>query len=563
MAPEPGSSNSDDALERTLETNPGDELPSRRERRNIELIHGSRPRISGEIQAVLLTRMRWVTLLLLGAFGLFIIRAFFKTADDDPVWGESPLIENTRVVGFFILAACSVVLWTAKSLSLKALRWFEVVVFGLTFVLAFMVQQMLLRQVAQTDSVPLVQMAVVSNLLIWFAIVVIYGTFIPNTWQRAAIVAGFFCAVPIISLIVARWQYASLRELLIADYFTATMVMMVIAFCTAVYGSHTIGRLRREAFRARRLGQYRLTRHLGSGGMGEVYLAEHQMLKRPCAIKTIHTSRDHDPKTLARFEREVRATAQLTHWNTVEIFDYGQAEDGSLYYVMEYLPGLSLQEIILRQGPMQPARAVHLIRQVCGALSEAHTMGLIHRDLKPSNVLCTHRGGTYDIAKLLDFGLVTTITEEVHRAEAGETISPVAAGSPHYMAPEVCAGATPSVQSDIYGLSALLYFILTGRPPFTGDEPAELMRAHLEDTPLPVTQVQAEVAEDLQAIVMRGLAKHPAERFANVAEFEAALARCGCANQWTKEQASQWWVGRDNAECEAAPTQWQSSTLTS
>ena len=209
---------------------------------------------------------------------------------------------------------------------------------------------------------------------------------------------------------------------------------------------------------------------------------------------------------------------------------------------------------------MQPARAVHLMRQVCGALGEAHSMGLIHRDLKPSNVLCTHRGGTYDIAKLLDFGLVTSITEELRRADASETANPMAAGSPHYMAPEVCAGATPSVQSDIYGLSALLYFMLAGRPPFTGDDPAELIRAHLECEPLPVSQLQSEVPADLEAIVMRGLSKNPADRFANVSDFEDALAKCDCANRWTKAQAAEWWVARDTEEPEAAPTRWHSNT---
>lgn len=560
MAPESTSSNPDDGLDRTLVTRTGDEPPSRRERRDIELIHGSRPRMASEIQGVLLTRLRGAAFLLMGAYGLFIIRAVLTLPTDDPVWGESELIYYSRFVVFAALIGCSIVLWTTDSLSLRALRRIELVVFGTTFVVAVMVQQRLLEQASVSESVRSVQTAVLGNLLMWFAIVVIYGTFIPNNWQRAAIILGLLSIVPVAGLVWARWHYMSLRELLIADYFSATVVMMVVGFATAVYGSYTIGALRREAFRARRLGQYRLTQHLGSGGMGEVYLAEHQMLKRPCAIKTISTSRDRDPKTLARFEREVRATAQLTHWNTVEIFDYGQAEDGTLYYVMEYLPGLSLQEIVQRQGPMQPARAVHLMLQVCGALDEAHSFGLIHRDLKPSNVLCTHRGGTYDIAKLLDFGLVTSVSEEVMRKDPVEGVNPGAAGSPHYMAPEVCGGATPSVQSDIYSLAALLYFMLAGKPPFSGDDAIEVMRAHMEATPLPLGQIQADVPADLQQLVMRGLAKDPSQRFANVSEFEAAIRECQCATQWSKQQAAEWWVARDTNDTVAAPTRWASST---
>ena len=125
--------------------------------------------------------------------------------------------------------------------------------------------------------------------------------------------------------------------------------------------------------------------------MGEVYLAEHRLLKRPCAVKLIHPQSAGDAEVLRRFEREVRATAQLTHPNTVEIYDYGHADDGTFYYVMEYLPGLDLQELVERHGPLPPARAVHLLRQVCGALSEAHGIGLIHRDVKPSNIIACER----------------------------------------------------------------------------------------------------------------------------------------------------------------------------
>ena len=178
---------------------------------------------------------------------------------------------------------------------------------------------------------------------------------------------------------------------------------------TAIFGTHTINTLRVEAHEARMLNQYRLGRKLGGGGMGEVYLAEHQLLKRPCAIKLIRSERAGDAHTLARFEREVRATAQLSHWNTIEIFDYGRNDDGVFYYVMEYLPGLSLADLVRRYGPMPPARVIYLLRQACDALHEAHEAGLIHRDIKPANLLAAYRGGLHDVTKLLDFGLVKTL----------------------------------------------------------------------------------------------------------------------------------------------------------
>src|SRR5262249_37389757 len=160
------------------------------------------------------------------------------------------------------------------------------------------------------------------------------------------------------------------------------VLTMAVGAVAAVFGTHLINTLRREAFEARQLGQYRLISPLGAGGMGEVYLAEHRMLKRPCAIKLIRREQAGDPQVLARFEREVQMTARLSHWNTIEIFDYGRADDGTFYYVMEYLPGLSLEDLLQRHGPLPAGRVVHLLRQTCQGLREAHAVGLIHRDIK-------------------------------------------------------------------------------------------------------------------------------------------------------------------------------------
>ena len=140
--------------------------------------------------------------------------------------------------------------------------------------------------------------------------------------------------------------------------------------------------------------------------MGEVYLAEHQLLKRPCALKLIKPEAGTDPIALARFEREVQSAARLSHPNTIEIFDYGHTDDGTFYYVMEYLQGLSLADLVRQYGPLPPGRVIYLFRQVCAGLAEAHALGLVHRDLKPANVFVAVRGGESDVAKVLDFGLV-------------------------------------------------------------------------------------------------------------------------------------------------------------
>jgi serine/threonine-protein kinase len=299
-------------------------------------------------------------------------------------------------------------------------------------------------------------------------------------------------------------------------------------------------RLDREAFGFNRMGGYNLRRLLGCGGMGEVYLAEHQLLRRPCAVKVIRSDRLDDRQLISRFESEVHAMAKLTHPNAVAIFDYGTTAEGVFYYVMEFLPGLNLQDVVDRTGPMPPGRVIHLLRQVCAVLSEAHREGMIHRDIKPANIFAAERGGLYDVAKLLDFGLVTftqPCSQDVHATSAG-----VVVGSPHYAAPELTLGARAvDARTDIYSLGATAYFQLTGRPVFCGEKPLEIVRAHAYDAPTPPSQVREDIPPELEAIVLKCLAKSPDERFASVADLESALAACGQEHEWTSEQAERWW----------------------
>ena len=280
--------------------------------------------------------------------------------------------------------------------------------------------------------------------------------------------------------------------------------------------------------------------------MGEVYLAEHQLLKRPCAIKVIRANKATDPQRCA-FHAEVRATAKLTHWNTIEIFDYGSTSDGTFYYVMEYLPGLSLAELVERHGPLPPERVIHLIEQTCDALSEAHSAGLIHRDIKPGNIFAAQRGGIYDVAKLLDFGLVKPIMPidgAVNLTMAG-TIT----GSPLYMAPEQ-AGSDhkPDARSDIYSLGAVAYYLLTGQPPFDSKNAIKVMVAHLHEPVVPPSHHRSDVPADLEAVVMRCLAKDPDDRFGDAAGLGRALADCEAAGRWTRQSAARWWQSVERHE---------------
>ena len=226
------------------------------------------------------------------------------------------------------------------------------------------------------------------------------------------------------------WRKGNTPRLLLYSF--DAMVLLILAVGSA-FGARTIFLLRKQVAEARQLGQYHLRRKIGCGGMGEVYLAEHQLLKRPCAIKLIRANHLAEPRALERFEREVRLTATLSHPNTVEIYDYGRTENGTYYYVMEYLPGLNLAELVQKHGPLPPGRAVHLLRQVCLALREAHAAGLIHRDVKPSNIFAARRGGMDDVAKLLDFGLVQPPTRRSAPDLSGED---KIVGTPHFMSPE-------------------------------------------------------------------------------------------------------------------------------
>jgi eukaryotic-like serine/threonine-protein kinase len=376
--------------------------------------------------------------------------------------------------------------------------------------------------------------------IVWCTMIIAYGIFVPNTLRRCAAATGSLaCMVLAMNLVCGLWDETIPRPYLFS-YLAEMATWLVIAVGFSIYGSHKISVLRQQAFEARRLGQYRIKHRLGVGGMGEVYLAEHVLLRRPCALKLIRPERAGDPTNLARFEREVRATAALTHPNIVEIFDYGRPDDGTFYYAMEYLPGLSLHELVRRYGSLPPERAVHLLRQVCGALQEAHAAALSHRDVKPGNILVCQRVGQHDVAKLLDFGLV-----RAHGlAGSGEKLTQegAIAGTPAYTSPEQAAGKSDvDARSDLYSLGAVAYFLLTGRPPFVRDSAVQTLAAHLGEPVVAPDWHRPDVPADLQAVVLRCLEKAPARRFPDADELAQALARCRCADQWTREQAAAWW----------------------
>ncbi|QEL20831.1 serine/threonine-protein kinase [Limnoglobus roseus] len=375
-----------------------------------------------------------------------------------------------------------------------------------------------------------------TNFFPWFALIAGYPVLVPMSGRRAAVFGLGTMLIPVLVTVLAAYTIPPLNWNRTIYMHIQYAVWGTIGTCIAAYGAAQAGALRKEAFAARQFGQYILRERLGGGGMGDVFLAEHRLLKRPSVIKVIRQDRSADANLLARFEREVKILATLTHWNTVDVYDYGHTPEGTFYFVMEYLPGANLDELVKRHGPLPPGRAVFLIAQICRGLREAHAGGLIHRDIKPSNIMATERGGLQDVAKLLDFGLVF---DPGRLTDSGKlTHETTILGTPHYMAPEQARGEAVDGRSDIYALGATLYFLLAGRPPFDQKAIVEVLAAHLTAVPKPLCDVNAALPGDLNAVVLRCLAKAPADRFADVRELELALLGCSCSTDWDHERAA-------------------------
>jgi len=394
----------------------------------------------------------------------------------------------------------------------------------------------------------------------WCTLAGFYGIVVPNVRRRGAAVLAAMMLAPVAIVAVAAVHNPALRPHAVGN--ALACLFLVGAFGgVGLYIGLKLQALRKAVFDAKQVGQYRLTALLGKGAMGEVYLAQHRLLRRPCAVKLIRADHVGSPEWLARFEREVQAMAQLTHPNTVEVYDFGRTEDDSFYCAMEYLPGMTLDALVRAHGPLPAGRVVHLLRQVCGALSEAHGKGMVHRDIKPGNIFVSERGGVRDVVKLLDFGLVQVQSVERRReAPVGEQpldgisvdgISGVPGfditrvgqilGTPAYMAPEQVGGHEADARSDLYSLGGVACFLLTGKPPFEGDTLEDLCRAHLAAPPPRLRDRQPDIPEDLEAVITRCLAKEREARFQHVNDLAAALEATDAASAWDSGKAEAWW----------------------
>ncbi|MBI4503845.1 MAG: serine/threonine protein kinase, partial [Gemmatimonadetes bacterium] len=325
----------------------------------------------------------------------------------------------------------------------------------------------------------------------------------------------------------------------------------------AVVISHVVTRLGQQVTKARELGSYQLGELLGQGGMGEVYVATHRLLVRSAAIKLIRPEMvggegEGAEVAMKRFRREAQVAATLRSPHTVELYDFGVTDDQTLYFFMELLDGMDLEKLVRQFGPVPADRTVHILRQVCASLSEAHARGLVHRDIKPANIHLGQLGLEHDFVKVLDFGLVKSVAGTTGEHSLA-TMAGLPPGTPAYMAPEMLLGEATDGRADIYALGCVAYYLLTGQLVFDAANPMQMIARHLQDEPVPPSQrTELVIPPALDQVVLRCLAKKPEQRPSSAQDLAGQLGAVRFENPWTEERATQWW--RVNRPSEARRT---------
>lgn len=381
----------------------------------------------------------------------------------------------------------------------------------------------------------------VSMVALW---ITVCGLLIPNapavTGMVAMVSAMMWPAAYYLNVHLHGYEPLAWNRLAVYCFINFTMAFWAYFLNKRIY------RLEMSAYHAQELGSYELVSLLGKGGMGEVWRAKHRMLARDAAIKLIR------PDVLAtqpgrqadivrrRFEREARATANLRSPHTVDLYDFGASQDGSFYFVMELLDGVSLQVLVDKFGPLPSQRVAYILNQICDSLEEAHRSSLIHRDIKPSNIYICALGLQFDFIKVLDFGLVKSMTGS---DTSQMTVEGQTAGTPAYMAPEIAMGDMHvDGRCDIYSLGCVAYFLLTGSLLFDENTATATALAHVQKPPVPPSaRTELPVPADMEELVLACLAKKPEDRPHSAQELSRRLAALECMGQWGREEAAAWW----------------------
>ena len=393
----------------------------------------------------------------------------------------------------------------------------------------------------------------------WEAIwIIICAVIAPNRPRKVLVAALLSASTGLAVAFVSRATGATSADVsygFLAQYFLFTNYLCALLAWFLSSFVYTLGRHVRQA---RAVGSYELVERIGAGGMGEVWCAEHRMLARPAAVKLIKQEMLGDgpagcDEIRIRFEREAQATASLHSAHTIRLYDFGTTADGTFFYAMELLRGISLDELVKKYGPQPAERVVALLIQICHSLFDAHRNDLIHRDIKPGNIMLCHHGQEYDFIKVLDFGLVKSI-DPSRPENQSLTQANVTPGTPGFLSPEM-ALSRPDIdgRADLYSLAGVAYFLLTGAPVFKGSTPLETAAMHLKDQPIPPSKrSEFEIPADLEGIILACLAKDPADRPADARALSEQLADCSVGGSWDWEKATRWW--KINDPCRDKPS---------
>jgi eukaryotic-like serine/threonine-protein kinase len=385
--------------------------------------------------------------------------------------------------------------------------------------------------------------------LSWVAVWMIGFTVVVPSQPRRALAAALASAsaVPVTVAVAMAAGLAPIRVPPVLFFFALVLPYLLVVL-VAYVGARIVYHLGTELNRAQELGSYRLVERLGQGGMGEVWRARHRLLARPAAIKLMRpevlggSSFERRSELHARFEREAQATASLRSPHTIELYDFGVADNGEFYYVMEFLDGYDLETLVQQFGPVSPARAIHLLRQVCQSIGEAHSVGLIHRDIKPANIYVCRYGRELDFVKVLDFGLVKSHADE-SATNLSLTRDNLAGGTPAFMAPEQVLGDTPiDRRTDIYALGCVAYWLVTGQLVFSGRTAMETMLHHTRTNPVPPSErTGLDIPDALDRWILACLEKSPDDRPATVDAAAERLLAIKTAGTWTPDEMRKWW----------------------
>ncbi|MGH9240910.1 MAG: serine/threonine-protein kinase [Vicinamibacterales bacterium] len=384
--------------------------------------------------------------------------------------------------------------------------------------------------------------------LSWVAVWMLLFNVVVPTVPRVAIIAALMSVTSVPAMVLLSMSMFPMPVwpggVSIFFAFGFPYVLVVIM---AYVGARIVYNLGTEVTRARQLGSYRLEERLGQGGMGEVWRASHRLLARPAAIKLIKARGAADAggadDMRRRFEREAQVIAQLRSPHTVTLFDYGIADDGACYYVMELLDGIDADTLIKRFGPISAERVVHIVRQMCHSLSEAESHGLVHRDIKPANIFLCRYGEDHDFVKVLDFGIAKVVHAPSAETEMALTVPNLIHGTPAFIAPEQALGSTDvDARADIYSTGCVAYWLLTGQLVFSADTPMKLLMAHAH-TPAdpPSMRTEMPIPPELDALVLSCLAKDRALRPQSARELVARLDAIALSRDWNEPRARTWW----------------------